>query len=300
MNILITGGAGYLGYELTKMLLLDPSVKRVTVYDNFLRGNYHVLKEFVNEPKIILVRGDILDTGKLEKCLAGVDVVCHLAAVVRAPYNEEFTHLFEQTNHWGTASLCAALEKNNAQRLIYISSGAVYGVSNQPFSKDNEPNPASGYGHSKLNGEKQLERVKAQMNVTILRLGNVFGYSPAMHFGSLINKFNLAMRLNEPLLVHGCGNQIRPFIHIQRVIKSIYFFLTQVDYDKHSIFNIYDFNASINDIIQSYRELSLDFELIYVNRNQRLQDLSLAGNKLLHEFIGEPLSFTSYIQTSLL
>ncbi|MGQ3887925.1 NAD-dependent epimerase/dehydratase family protein [Legionella sp. CNM-1927-20] len=300
MNVLITGGAGYIGYELTKFLLSQSTVKQITIYDNFLQANYHCLKEFMQIPQVRFIRGDILDESKLAVALKDIDVVCHLAAVVRAPYNEEFTHLFEQVNHWGTAVLCSLLEEKPVRKLIYLSSGAVYGSSTKPFAVSDEPNPSTSYGHAKLNGEKQLVRIKSKMDVAILRLGSVFGYSPAMHFGSLINKFNLAMTFREPLLVHGCGNQIRPYIHIDRVVQSIAYFLSE-DYQAHEgLYNIYDFNLSINEILQSYQELSLNFEMIYVSQSQRLNDLSLDGSSELHHFIGKPNALSTYIQQSLI
>lgn len=299
MNVLITGGAGYIGYELTKMLLNDPEIHHITIYDNFLRANYQCLKEFVHAPNIRFIRGDILDESKLKKALKDVDVVCHLAAVVRAPYNEEFAHLFEQVNHWGTAVLCSLLETSKVRQLIYLSSGAIYGMSSQPFSVIDEPIPSTSYGHSKLNGEKQLARIKSQMNLVILRLGSVFGYSPAMHYGSLINKFNLAMAFNEPLLVHGCGNQIRPYIHIHRAVKSIAYFLSEDYKESDGLYNVYDFNVSINEILQCYHELSLNFEMIHVSQNQRLNDLSLSGSDQLWSFIGKPKELNFYIQQSL-
>tara|TARA_Y100000588_G_C14147692_1_gene879125 strand:+ start:156 stop:1070 length:915 start_codon:yes stop_codon:yes gene_type:complete len=301
MNILLTGGAGYIGYELTKALLIDKSIERITIYDNFYRGNYHSLNQFINEPKINFIRGDILDSNKLEKALYGIDAVCHLAAIVRAPFNEEFTHLFEQTNHWGTSALCDALEKSTVNKLIYLSSAAVYGMSEEPFSIESNPTPSASYGHSKLNGENQLERIKAKIDVITLRLGNVFGLSEAMHHGSLINKFNLEMAFNEPLLIHGCGSQVRPFIHISRAAKSICFFLSK-DYNEtkgQGLYNIYDYNVSINEILECYQALSLDFQVIHVNQHQRLKDIKLSGNDTLHRFIGNPKPFISYIQQNL-
>ncbi|WP_131783499.1 NAD-dependent epimerase/dehydratase family protein [Legionella gresilensis] len=300
MNVLITGGAGYIGYELTKILLSQPVIKQITIYDNFLQANYHCLKELIQLPQVRFIRGDILDENKLASALKDIEVVCHLAAVVRAPYNEEFTHLFEQVNHWGTAVLCSILEKKPVHKLIYLSSGAVYGSSSTPCAVSEEPNPSTSYGHAKLNGEKQLVRIKSKMDVVILRLGSVFGYSPAMHYGSLINKFNLAITFREPLLVHGCGNQIRPYIHIDRAVKSIAYFLSEDYKASEGLYNIYDFNLSINEILQSYHELLLNFEMIHVSQNQRLKDLSLDGSNELHHFIGKPQVLNDYIQQSLI
>jgi len=287
MKVLLTGGAGYIGYELAKELLNVSDIEEIIIYDSFIRSNYHAVQYFNQEAKIKFVRGDILDGNKLAKVLVGIDVVCHLAAVVRAPVNVEFTHLFEQVNHWGTAELCSLLESSSVKKIIYLSSGAVYGVSTAPVAVSDEPNPTTSYGFSKLHGEHQLERLKNKMEVVILRLGNVFGNSPAMHYGSLINTFNLSIKFNEPLLIHGCGNQIRPYVHVHRVVKAMCYFLLRAEQKADEIYNVYDFNVSINELLEIYYASSLDFEVIYVNQDRRLNDLVLLGQEVLHDFMGE-------------
>ncbi|STX27920.1 UDP-galactose-4-epimerase [Legionella beliardensis] len=298
MNVLITGGAGYIGYELTKCLMNNVAINHITVYDNFLQANYQCLKDLA-AANVSVIRADMLDERKLKHALKDIDFVCHLAAVRRAPYNEEYTHLFEQVNHWGTAGLCSLLATSQVSKVIHVSSAAVYGTSSKPFTVADEPMPSTPYAYSKLNGEKQLVRVQPNRDVVILRLGHVFGYSLAMHYGSLINKFNLAMAFHEPLLVHGCGNQIRPYIHIDRVVQSIAYFLSADYQEQAGLYNIYDFNLSINDILQAYQDLSLNFETIHVSQQQRLNDLILSGNEL-QQFIGKPKEITAYLQQSLL
>ena len=288
MRVLVTGGAGYIGYELAKELLSFSDIEEIIIYDSFIRSNYHAVQYFNQDAKIKFVRGDILDGNKLTKALVNIDVVCHLAAVVRAPVNVEFTHLFEQVNHWGTAELCSSLESSSVKKIIYLSSGAVYGASAEPAAVSDEPNPTTSYGYSKLHGEHQLERLKNKMEVVILRLGNVFGNSPAMHYGSLINAFNLSIKLKEPLLVHGCGDQIRPYIHVNRVVKTMRYFVLQIGINANNIYNVYDFNVSINELLGIYHTSPLDFEVIYVNQNRRLNDLRLLGQDILHNLIGKP------------
>lgn len=295
MRVLITGGIGYIGYALVKVLLEDDTVTSIVLYDNFIRANYRILEDGKLPSKVKIVRGDILDRDKLGNLLQGVDIVCHMAAVVRAPFNEEFSHLFEQVNHWGTAELTSLLTSSSVRKLIYLSSGSVYGAGPEPFAVDSDTNPITPYGFSKLNGEKQVARLQHHMQVVVLRLGNVFGMSPGMHYGSVINRFNLAMRFEEPLLAHGSGNQLRPYIHIGRVTRAIHYFLREQQSTGIGTYNIYDFNLSINSILDAYRARSLAFEVIYVNQNQRLSDLTLSDNELLHELIGKPENFESVI-----
>ena len=96
MNILITGGAGYIGTELAYELEKNPEVKQIIIYDNLSRGNINL---FIGSRKlsrkIKFVQGDILDTRLLKQTLKGVDVVYHLAAKVTTPFADQNPHIFE-------------------------------------------------------------------------------------------------------------------------------------------------------------------------------------------------------------
>src|SRR5262245_4699722 len=111
MNVLVTGGAGYIGTELIEALSKRKEIDHVVVYDNLSRGNFNFFlgkSDFGN--KIRFVQGDILDSRKIRKELKEVDVVYHLAAKVTTPFANIDSHFFEQINHWGTAELIYALE----------------------------------------------------------------------------------------------------------------------------------------------------------------------------------------------
>jgi UDP-glucose 4-epimerase len=106
MKILITGGAGYIGTELTYELMKHADrIDEIIIYDNLSRGNYNLFIGLSKLPegKVRFIQGDLLDTRKLRKALKGVDVVYHLAAKVSTPFADQNPHLFEQINHWGTA-----------------------------------------------------------------------------------------------------------------------------------------------------------------------------------------------------
>ena len=101
MKILITGGAGYIGTELTNMLAKNKDVSEIIIYDNLSRKNYNIfLSEKFPGKNIRFIYGDILDTHKLKKVVDDIDVVYHLAAKVSTPFANEDPHLFDQVNHW--------------------------------------------------------------------------------------------------------------------------------------------------------------------------------------------------------
>src|SRR5690349_7434979 len=129
MNILITGGAGYIGFSVVKQLLEDvDQLHSITIYDNLSRRNYSFFTEgrFDHKP-IKFIHGDILDDRMLSQALEGIDCVVHLAAKVTTPFADSDAHSFDQVNHWGTAQLAYAVEKSAVSKVFYLSSISIYG-----------------------------------------------------------------------------------------------------------------------------------------------------------------------------
>ena len=120
MKILITGGAGYIGTELTKYLLQNKEIKEITVYDNLSIGhaNFFLGKEYPKGTRLKFVNGDILDSRLLRKSLVGIDTVIHLAAKVTTPFANNDPHFYEQINHWGTAEVTYAEEERYVRKQI--------------------------------------------------------------------------------------------------------------------------------------------------------------------------------------
>ena len=109
MKVLITGGAGYVGYALVRQLMFAPEISEIIIYDNLSRRNYAFFdhQKFSEKP-LRFVHGDILDGRKLNQTLKGVSVVYHLAAKVTTPFADMDAHSFDQINHWGTAQVAYA------------------------------------------------------------------------------------------------------------------------------------------------------------------------------------------------
>jgi len=150
MNILITGGAGYIGTELTCELEKNPEVKQIIIYDNLSRGNINLfIGSHKLSHKIKFVQGDILDTRLLKQTLKSVDVVYHLAAKVTTPFADQNPHIFEQVNHWGTAELVYAVEESEVKKFIYSSSASVYGASSHDVDEKYGSQPKNLLWHFK-------------------------------------------------------------------------------------------------------------------------------------------------------
>lgn len=282
MNILITGGAGYIGTELIYQLANNKEINSIVIYDNLSRRNYNIFigQSKLND-KVKLVNGELLDSRNLRKHLKGIDVVFHLAAKVSTPFSDQNPHEFEQTNNWGTAELCYALEESEVKKLIYTSSVSVYGSSEHEASLNTPLNPRTFYGISKMRGEQHIERLKEKIPTYIFRCGNVYGYSKSMRFDAVINKFMFDANYNKRISINGDGNQKRSFIHIDKAVAVLAeTVLGKLD---AGIYNLVDQNISINDIAQILTEIYPEMEMLFVNQHLKLRQINVAKDTELNQ-----------------
>ena len=281
MKVLVTGGAGYIGTELISLLIANPEVDKVIIYDNLSRPNFNLFLglRLKKHQKISFVKGELLDSRALKKNLEGVDVVYHLAAKVTTPFANADAHAYEQVNHWGTAELVYALEDSNVKRFIYTSSTGVYGSSKIPAHEDTPPDPQTFYAVSKLRGEEHVRRLIGKIDTYIMRCGNVYGYSKSMRFDAVINKFIFEANFGRRITIQGDGKQSRTFIHIEMVAKALNNLLTA---DLPSdVYNVVDKNLKVIDILDVMKELVPDLEFIFINQHLRLHELNVKVNPLV-------------------
>lgn len=287
MKVLITGGAGYIGTELVRQLAYDDAVEEVVIYDNLSRKNFNLFL-FSRLPgnKVTFEEGELLDSRRLNKALKGVDVVIHLAARVTTPFASQDPHYFEQVNHWGTAELVYAVEENPVQHFIYASSSSVYGFAENPQDEASSPDPQTYYGFSKKRGEEHVERLKDKINTQIIRLGNVYGFSPSMRFDAVINRFMLEANFNNRISVNGNGEQHRSFIHVDKVVQGF----QEILQNKISsgTYNMVDRNLTINEIAEAVQTLYPGMEVMYINQHLDLKELQVSPESALHQYISLP------------
>lgn len=283
MNVLVTGGAGYIGTELVSMLIANPLVERVVVYDNLSRPNYNLFLglRLQKHHKIRFIKGELLDSRALKKALKGIDVVYHLAAKVTTPFANADTHGYEQVNHWGTAELVYAVEESDVKRFIYTSSTGVYGSSKIPAHEDTPPVPQTFYAASKLRGEAHVRRLinAGKKEAYILRCGNVYGYSKSMRFDAVINKFAFEANFNRLVTIQGNGKQSRTFIHIDLLSKALNSMLN-ADLPG-DVYNVVDRNLKVIDILDVLKELIPDLEFIFIDQHLNLHELNVKVNPLM-------------------
>ncbi|MFZ6010124.1 MAG: NAD-dependent epimerase/dehydratase family protein, partial [Bacteroidota bacterium] len=274
------GGAGYIGTELITLLISNPEVEKVIVYDNLSRPNYNMFLglRLQKHTKITFVKGELLDSRALKKILKGIDVVYHLAAKVTTPFANADAHAYEQVNHWGTAELVYAVEDSEVKRFIYTSSTGVYGSSKIPAHEDTPPDPQTFYAVSKLRGEEHVRRLIGKIDTFIMRCGNVYGYNKSMRFDAVINKFVFEANFNKLVTIQGDGKQSRTFIHIEMLAKALNNLLTA---DLPSdVYNVVDKNLKVIDILDVLKELIPPLEFIFINQHLRLHELNVKVNPL--------------------
>jgi UDP-glucose 4-epimerase len=275
MNILITGGAGYVGYSVVQRLLNDAAPHSITIYDNLARKNFSFFTEsrFGHKP-IRFLQDDVLDGRALANALDGIDCVVHLAAKVTSPNDDSEAHAFDQVNHWGTAQLSIALEASNVKRVINVSSIAVYGHGDSLFDEESEPRPFSFYGISKLAGERQLEPVTDRLELYTLRSANVFGYNPAYRIDAVINRFMFDTNFHGKIGIHGSGEQRRSFIHVDMLAEYIVGAVDGV-YEP-GLYNLSQFEHSLNEVAAEIRGLYPDLQTVHLDHRLRLGDTKVA------------------------
>lgn len=296
MKLLITGGAGYIGTELCTQLMHRDDVESIRIYDNLSRKNFNFfLGNNKLNSKVSFAEAELLDSRLLRKEVAKVDTVIHLAAKVTTPFADQNPHLFDQINNWGTAELCYAVEESDCERLIYMSSSSVYGAGKTETSSDHPTAPKTFYGISKLNGERHVERLKEKKNISIIRCGNVYGYSRSMRFDAVINKFVFNAKNIGRVKINGNGEQTRAFIHINRVVKFMEALLTA---EKPRLYyDLVDRNLSINDIAFALKEFFPEMEMLYVDQQLSLRQMRVRLDTDVTDLIGEnPQTFTSEIK----
>jgi UDP-glucose 4-epimerase len=298
MNILITGGAGYVGYSLVRQLELLPDIESITVYDNLYRDNFNFFigggtpnnsREVTADTlsKTRFVKGDILDDYTLEKSLENIDIVIHMAAHVDFPYSYKDNYLYEQINQFGTANLISSMRKFEIKKLIYLSSGSVYGFQKESY-ETTTPLPENGYGKSKLEGEKYCRLLENDLSLSILRIGNIFGFNPMLRYDSVINRFMMDALIYKKIYIYGNGEQSRPFIHLNNVVNELIKLVSDKHPESHlpinpgateaNITNLVDKNLTMNQLRDMMIELIPDLEFTYVNANLNMKGFEMLSD----------------------
>ena len=212
-QVLVTGGAGYVGSVLVPKLL-DKGY-RVKVLDLYIYGG-DVLDAVKDNPNLEQIKGDIRERALLERVMPGTDAVIHLACISNDPSFELDPQLGKSINYDAFFGLVDVAKRSGVKRFIYASTSSVYGIKEEEnVTEDLPPEPLTDYSKYKaLCEEVLLKEQSPDFTTVIIRPATVCGYSPRLRLDLTVNILtNLAVNTGR-ITVFG-GQQKRPNIHIE-------------------------------------------------------------------------------------
>ncbi len=237
MKFLVTGACGYKGHVLIPKLLARGY--EVIAFDLQWFGNF-----FAPHQNLSVVKGDVRDIDSIP--LDGVDCIIHLSSIANDPCGDLNPKLTWEVSALATMQLADKAKRMGIKRLIYASSGSVYGVKEEAqVTEELELKPISEYNKTKMVGERVLLSYQDDMVVQIVRPATVCGYSPRMRLDVSVNLLTMQALSKGKITVFG-GNQVRPNIHIDD-ITDVYLHLI----DHPEVVGVYNAgfeNISIMDI----------------------------------------------------
>lgn len=253
MKALVTGGAGFIGSNLVRLLLKNNY--SVSVLDDLSTGyqkNLHGLD-------VKFFQGDICDAALAETAVEGADVVFHLAASVGRQKSLNNPQRDSEVNLIGTTNILEAAKKHGVGRVVYTSSAAIFGeLVTMPIAEDHPINPDSPYGVSKLAGEKQALCYAGLygMRVVCLRYFNVYGINQRFDaYGNVIPIFAKRLHTRLPITIYGDGEQTRDFVNVKDVAMAN--FLSATVASQSGVYNIGSgTNITINTLAEMMKEIS--------------------------------------------
>ena len=219
MRFLVTGGAGFLGAALANRLAADGHT--VFVLDDLSKGDASQLR-----PEIKLTQGDVGNIPLLWSLLRDVDCVYHLAARVSVAESVLHPQAYNAVNVGGTVSLMEAIRDTGVRRVVFTSSGAIYGrLPTQPVHENDTPKPDSPYAVSKWAAEQYIHTIGQLWDIetVALRIFNAYGPQqslPVSH-APVIPRFLHQALTGGSIVLYGTGQQTRDFVYVTDVVAAL-------------------------------------------------------------------------------
>ncbi len=218
---LVTGGAGFIGSNLTDALVSKGF--RVRVLDNFSSGKLENLENVLR--KIDLIKGDLRREKDIQKSVKGVSYIFHMGAIANVPQSVQDPETTHDVNVTGTFKLLCTAKKAKVRRVIFTSSSAIYGETNIfPSTEKQLPMPESPYAASKIMGEYYCKNFSSLygLETVCLRYFNVYGprQNPKSRYACVIPIFLKSVLEGEPVQIHWDGLQSRDFVHVSDVVSA--------------------------------------------------------------------------------
>jgi len=222
MRALITGGAGFIGSNIVRLLLSKGY--DITVLDNLSSGHYINIEEYVKNQGVKFIKADIRDANAVLNACDGQDVIFHLAACVGRQKSLDDPLLDSSTNLLGTVNVLEGMNKRGVNRIVYSSSAAIFGeLHTLTIDEDHPQNADSPYGVSKLAAEKMILAYCGIYGISgiCLRYFNIYGINQRFDlYGNVIPIFAKRIYSGEPITIFGDGLQTRDFVNVRDVARA--------------------------------------------------------------------------------
>ncbi len=264
-KVLVTGGAGFIGSNVTERLLVQGNT--VVCLDNFSTGKRENIATFLNHPNYTLIEGDIRDLGVCNQAVKEVDVILHQAALGSVPRSIKDPITTNSVNITGFLNMLVAAKDNGIKRFVYAASSSTYGDSMQlPKVEENIGSPLSPYAVTKYVNELYAKVFSSLYGLeTIgLRYFNVYGRRQDAEgaYAAAIPKFIKAYMNYEAPTIHGDGTQTRDFTYIDNVIQANELAATTTNKDAlNKVYNVACGEETVLiDLLDKIKELLVHFD----------------------------------------
>lgn len=270
-NVLVTGGAGFIGSHLVEEYFKN-DVAKLIVFDDFSTGTMKNLKH-IEDNRLKTVKGSVLDRKKLDEVVQeeNIQIIDHQAAELEVHTGIKDSEKDAEVNIFGTLNVLNVALNNNAEKLLFASSAAVYGEAQYVPQDESHPlEPHWPYGVSKLSAERYCIQYHKlfNLNTTAFRYGIVYG--PREWFGRALTMFIKRIFLeNKPPVVFGNGEQMRDFIYVKDVVRA-HVLAIQNHKASGQVFNISSGKGiSINQLAKILIKMSGEkLKIVYDNPNE--------------------------------
>jgi nucleoside-diphosphate-sugar epimerase len=287
-NILVIGGAGYIGSALLPKLLEKGC--RVRVLDMFLYGK-EPIQDVADHPRLELLKGDLRHVEKVVQAMRGMDAVVHLGAIVGDPACNLDEEVTLDVNLSATQMIAQVAKASGIRRFVFASTCSVYGADDQILDERSEVKPISLYGNTKLVAERGLQSMAdSTFTPTILRFGTIYGFSGRTRFDLVINVLTAKAKIEGRITVHG-GSQWRPFVHVDDAALAVYDVLqAPLSLVGDEIFNVGsdEQNHTIQEIGELVKEQVVAAELILEEENVDRRNYRVSFRKIRNRLGFQP------------
>ncbi|MFC7156827.1 NAD-dependent epimerase/dehydratase family protein [Halomarina halobia] len=240
MDVLVTGGLGYIGSVLVPLLDGDERVDRVVVMDDTSTGSPRALKGALTDG-IDFRLGDVREYGNVESAMRGCDAVVNLAAITGASSTHDRREETFETNLDGTENVLTAAGKLGVGNVVVASSCNLYGrATSTDLDETVEPDPINPYAETKYQCEGLLRDACEEFGLdgVALRMATNYGDAPGVRFNLVVNTFVFRALTGRPLTVYGDGSNWRPFIHVRDAAAAYAHAALEPDRWEHLVYNV--------------------------------------------------------------